>query len=158
MLYHSLFESRMGYGLCVWGGAPKTLLQPLVVTQKSIIRTILRKGRRHPSFPLFADTQILPVRHLYIYKTLPAFFQRSGQRPQPQAGRVTRQRPQYPTIRAHKDIFCKSWLYIAPKVANGLPNEVLEVAGMACFKNKLKEWLLSLTHTDLESKISPIYS
>lgn len=33
-----------------------------------------------------------------------------------------------------KDIYCKSWLFIALKAVNGLPNELMELDGLACFK------------------------
>ena len=39
-LYHTLFESHLTYGLSVWGGSPKTKLEPLFIAQKRIMRVL----------------------------------------------------------------------------------------------------------------------
>ncbi|KAL5250808.1 hypothetical protein ACHWQZ_G016524 [Mnemiopsis leidyi] len=37
-LYHTLFESHLGYGISVWGGISNNKLEPLFVTQKKCVR------------------------------------------------------------------------------------------------------------------------
>ncbi|KAL5258808.1 hypothetical protein ACHWQZ_G009312 [Mnemiopsis leidyi] len=37
-LYHTLFESHLGYGISVWGGISNNKLEPLFVTQKKYVR------------------------------------------------------------------------------------------------------------------------
>ena len=37
-LYHTLFESHLGYGISVWGGSSVRKLKPLFITQKKCIR------------------------------------------------------------------------------------------------------------------------
>ena len=37
-LYHTLFESHLGFGISVWGGVSKNKLEPLFITQKKCIR------------------------------------------------------------------------------------------------------------------------
>ena len=37
-LYHTLFESHLGYGISVWGGSSVRKLEPLFITQKKCIR------------------------------------------------------------------------------------------------------------------------
>lgn len=141
ILYHSLFESKLSYGISVWGGAYNSHIQPLFVTQKYIMRTMAREPRLNPSFPIFRKFSILPLRHLFIYKALPLFFQRCGQRNQPI--RLTRQQPQYMVPRAHKEIFQKCFSFLAPRLANSVPIEIVEFANRPCFKAKIKLWLLS---------------
>ena len=39
-LYHTLFESHLGYGISVWGGVSNNKLEPIFITQKKCIRIL----------------------------------------------------------------------------------------------------------------------
>jgi len=125
-LYHSLFESTISYGIVLWNRARTTHLHPLVVTQKHIIRNVLRKNRRTPSFPLFLQLHLLPLRHLFIYKALPLFYQRCGQRPLPP--RITRKGSRYEVPRPTMAFCTRSHLYVAPKISNCIPDYISELS------------------------------
>ena len=99
-LYHSLFESHLGFGISVWGGVPDTQLQSLFVTQKKCIRILFGDyksyvnkfetcARSRPihsqcmgsSFykkestkPLFTKHELLTVQNLYRYRCILEFF------------------------------------------------------------------------------------
>ena len=40
LIYHSLFESHLGYAMSVWGGISNNQLKPLFITQKKCIRIL----------------------------------------------------------------------------------------------------------------------
>ena len=95
-IYHTLFESHLGYAISVWGGVCKTNVEPLFLTQKKCVRIIfgdteafLDKFRtcarvrefgnqdlgidvfvREPSKPLFTRHNILTIQNLYKLRTL----------------------------------------------------------------------------------------
>ena len=52
-LYYSLVHSVLTYGIEVWGVALPSIIQPLVIAQKKLIRTITSKSAREHSVPLF---------------------------------------------------------------------------------------------------------
>ena len=92
-LYHTLFESHLTYGITVWGGASKKILNPLTTIQKKCIRILFVDNssyldkfktcaRSRPlndqilgvpfyiqehTKPLFKENNILTVRNLYYY-------------------------------------------------------------------------------------------
>jgi hypothetical protein len=68
--YFAYVQSVLQYGIIAWGGTYKTLLDPLVVTQKAIMKTALRKTQRYPSELIFDEFQVLDIRQLFIRTTL----------------------------------------------------------------------------------------
>jgi hypothetical protein len=78
--YFALFDSKLQYGITCWGGTSYNKIRPLLLRQKNAMRIMCKKSRLFPSFPLFRKLEILPLRHLYFYKTLKIFFMRSGHR------------------------------------------------------------------------------
>lgn len=144
MLYYALVESRLQYGITIWGGAYFTTLSPLLVGQKFIIRVICKKPARHSSLVLFRAKEILPLRYLYFFKVLEVFFERSGlsggallySHPALRAGgSIIPPRPK-------KEKFRRCFLYVAPRVYNVLPFEIRAAEKLNRFKYLLKKWLL----------------
>jgi len=77
-LYHALVGSRLSYGLACWGGTYASTLYPLKILQKSFLRIITKSHRFSPSWPLFLQLNILPIRNMYVFKVLRIFFIRSS--------------------------------------------------------------------------------
>ena len=99
-LYHTLFESHMGFGISVWGGISNNRLEPLFKTQKKCIRILFgdreaylekfktcartrpfdeqRLGvdfyKKEHSKPLFKNQKLLTVHNLYKYTCLLELF------------------------------------------------------------------------------------
>ena len=53
IIYNSLFRSHLTYGICVWGGAPNTLLNRLIKLQKKAIRHVCGAKYNAHTEPLF---------------------------------------------------------------------------------------------------------
>jgi hypothetical protein len=65
-VYYAYIQSILQYGIIAWGGAYKTILNPLSIAQKLIIKSALRKPQRYPTDTLFEEFNVLNVSQLYI--------------------------------------------------------------------------------------------
>ena len=99
-IYHSLFESHIGYAISVWGGIPNNQLKPLFITQKKCIRILFGDNEQYidklrtcarvrpinsqrlgskfyvkeSTKPLFTKHELLTVENLYRYRCLMECF------------------------------------------------------------------------------------
>ena len=60
-IYLSLAYSYLSYCNCIWSSCTKTVSHSLFVTQKKIIRIIMKKRRWEPSTPLFKQLNVLKL-------------------------------------------------------------------------------------------------
>lgn len=152
-LYFSLIHSRLQYGIQCYGGTYKTHMQKLRKSQNYFIRIILFKNKRESSFPLYLTLKVLPIRHLYIFKVLQEFYVQSGQNATEHlrsayntrgAGRGIIKKP-----KVNKTCFQNSFLFLAPKFYNLLPDYLKNVTKRKQFEIKLKQWLLSIEDVEM---------
>lgn len=144
-LYYGLVHSRPQYGIVCWGGAFKSYINQLRKTQNTFVRIILKKRKRDSSFPLYRNLNLLPLEHLFAFKTLRLFYTLCGNR-----GNV---RSHYDTRSNKKRIFFKpkanifkfkqSFVYLGPDFFNRLPIELKEAYNLRVFCTKLKLFLLN---------------
>ena len=66
MVYYSLIQSMINYGLVVWGYARRNSISTLIVAQKHIIKIIYFKIKRYPTYLLFQESNFLNIEQLYI--------------------------------------------------------------------------------------------
>jgi len=59
LVYYALAQSILVYGVVVWGGTNKSLLQSLSATQNILLRIILSKPRRYSTKDLFAEFRVM---------------------------------------------------------------------------------------------------
>ena len=69
-LYYAYVQSILEGGIISWGGAYKTTLQPLIVTQKAIIKAALGRRRQYPTDDLFNEFRVLDIRQLFVRTVL----------------------------------------------------------------------------------------
>lgn len=70
IIYFSLCQSIITYGISAWGGAKKTLLIKAERAQRAIIKIINCKPFRYPTKKLFEEFAVLTVRQLFIKSVL----------------------------------------------------------------------------------------
>jgi hypothetical protein len=130
ILYFSLVQSILQYGLIIWGGTYDCHMSNLFITQKMIIKTIMFKPRLYSSEQLFNDFQVLTVRQLYIkclfkfiYKYKTTFNIRSdiiyGLRPE--------SCNKYQIRNSKFTILRRQLKYISSKLINVIPNKLIPV-------------------------------
>ena len=67
MLYNSLIYPYLLYANAVWGGTYPTLLEPLLLLQKRIIRLITNQEYLAHTAPLFSKTEILKISDIHTF-------------------------------------------------------------------------------------------
>lgn len=152
-LYFSFIHSKLNYGISCWCSTYLTHIRPVFITQKSFIRIITKHNRLSESLPLFRTLKILPLRYLYVFKVLNVFFKMTmngGNVINCNQVRITRSCDNYRTPRANFTIFQKTFLYLGPKFYNIIPQELKNRKSLQSFATGLKDWLLALSHDEVE--------
>lgn len=68
-----MINSKLEYGLIIYGGAYQSSIQPLVILQKACMRIVLYKNKLEYAAPWFKRLKLLPLKNLYIFQMLRAF-------------------------------------------------------------------------------------
>ena len=68
--YYSFVFPYLSYNIPIWGGTNKSHLNPLIVLQKRIIRTMCNSGFLDSSTPLFYKLGILKLEDIYKFNIL----------------------------------------------------------------------------------------
>ena len=74
LLYNSIIVPHLNYCNMIWGNTYKSYLNKLLLLQKRAIRIITKSDFRHPSQPLFAKLQVLPIHELIRLNTVLYMF------------------------------------------------------------------------------------
>jgi hypothetical protein len=137
ILYFALINSKLDYGLSIWGGTYITTLKPLFVIQKSFMRHIAKCPRLTHTEPLFLTFKVLPISNLYLFKVLKIFFNRSNteRRIIRTTTVVLRDNLNFVVPKPNLTIFKHFYTYIAPKAYNNLPRELKQVDSSNTFLN-----------------------
>ena len=67
LLYNALVYSSLTYCVTAWGSSSATLINPLHVSQKYIVRAIMGEARRAHTKELFSALQFLDIPRIYEY-------------------------------------------------------------------------------------------
>ena len=59
LLYHAIIASSLTYGVSTWGLTYPSLLEPIAILQKKIMRSVTFNENTAPSTPIFDTLQIL---------------------------------------------------------------------------------------------------
>lgn len=70
MVYYSLAESVLNYGILCWGSACESVLLPLRIAQKYVLKILLFKPKMYSTDLLFSQTEFLNLRQLYCVKVI----------------------------------------------------------------------------------------
>lgn len=148
-LYFALVNSRLEYGIVCWGGTYMTNLKSLVTAQKLFVRLILKRNRYDPSLPCFIHLKILPLRSLFVYKTL-KIFHRSRNLNQENLHRARLRNSKNSFVpKPNLTYYTKTFNFLAPKFFNQLENVIKMETNHRRFLKKVREWLMSLENIEL---------
>ena len=162
-VYYAYVQSVLQYGIIAWGGVFSTILNPLQITQKSIIKAALQKSRRFSTNELFDKFKVFDIRQLYIkclsvyaFKNNYNFLHRN------EHGHATRYQQQVGLVtpRVTKTINTTNSAYIAHILFQSIPAELRDAGGgsLARCKKCLSLWLISLGREGTNRLITSIYS
>lgn len=150
LLYFALIQSRIEYGIVIWGNAFSTYLDSIFLRQKHIVRIIANKGRLEHSAPLFKQLKIFPLGHLFVFKVLKLFFEKSGSIPQRENTYRQRLRNQNPFLvpKPNNVFFTRTYSFIAPRLFNKIPENIRTNRIKNVFLKHLKMWLLQIDNIE----------
>jgi len=148
-VYYAYIQSTLQYGILAWGGASTSVLEPLFVTQKSIIKIINRLNLRFPSELLFVNFRVLSIRQLFI-KNLLIYIKENKDHIFSESTHQynTRSKLNFgydiPKLNYRVEIF--NSFYIAHQLYRNLPNEIIVAEGgsVATYRRGVEEWLLRI--------------
>ncbi|KAJ8732586.1 hypothetical protein PYW07_015185 [Mythimna separata] len=69
-VYLAMCQSVLSYCITSWGGAAKTILKPLEVAQRAILKVATFRPMLFPTFDLYQKCKVLTVRQLFILYTV----------------------------------------------------------------------------------------
>jgi len=140
LVYFSLVNSTLEYGITCWGGTYKTNIHSLVVLQNLFIKMILKKSIREPSHPCFLRLNILPLRSLFLFKVLKIFYLRSGYIQNDGVSYKKRLRNARNACipRPYNTFYQKTFEFIAPKIFNKLPDSIKSSKNSKLFIKKVR--------------------
>ena len=163
LIYNSLFDSRLRYGILGWGTTCEQNLSKLRVLQNRAVRFITFASFRSPVAPIYASLKILPLNeilflqksifmHSLHYKYLPFVFGDYCQQPAHRySTRYTTSRnyiiPHSVTNRGQGSI-----KYTGPKAWAEVPNKFKDIAFRKPFSKKFKDHILNMIHVELPPK------
>lgn len=143
IVYCALVDSILQYGLSCWGGACQTILNPVYVRQKHIIRIMGFRATQDPSWPIFQSLELLPLQHLYVFKVLKLFYIISGNDFANYADYNLRSNFQFKkNVPKFKSNLRRSFFsVISPILFNNLPTHLRMCSGLSVFSKTLLIWL-----------------
>lgn len=138
-VYHSLFLSKINYGIAFWGKANNCIIKCILKSHKASIKIITGRPKTYPTKQLFLESGLLDFENLYKYKVLKLFFKRS------RGGGLYSDGLMYSTRfrvanrvnipKINLSLFKQSFEYNAIVISNSLPRE-LRKNMQANFKQK----------------------
>lgn len=138
--YHALFESRIRYGIILWGASSNNNLQRVMVLQKRAIRVMAGIAPRDSCREAYKDLKILTVTALYILEVILHAHSLNLTRNN-RHGRETRHGHNF-NLPAHRTaLFAKKPSYAGAKLFNALPAHLKQLEESK-LKKGLRCWLV----------------
>jgi len=144
LVYISMIESILRYGLELWGSACTTELEKVKNLQVRALKNVMGyKSRSQFILNAFQDLNVLDIFGLYKRKILVNNFNNADLRVKVIHKHDTRQQVDgyYYIPKSHNKYGDSTSKVIVPKLFNLTPKDFLEMTKNA-FKRKIKKWLL----------------
>lgn len=143
IVYSSIVESNLRYGVIVWGGAYKSILRRLEICQNLILKIAHKKPFTFSTVDLYKDCNVLSVRNLYVLGVINRMtkIESTDYQQNTYTTRSNEQKnmpvPYMPTS------ICQRFVtYYGPFLFNKLPKEIKKKSSSSKFANIVKKFLL----------------
>lgn len=144
IIYYSLVESHINYGILAWGGVGKTILNKLIIVQKKILKIMFNKEITYPSERLFKETRLLDPRQLFFYHSMLHQQKTKHNLKKGDHKYNTRNKDNlYLPPFMKKAIGQKSYAYLSSMLYNQLPIELQNISNLNIFKYQLKQFIFT---------------
>ncbi len=140
-IYFAFINSKIEYALEIWGGSYITTLKPIITLQKHFMRIITFKNKIENSAPIFRNLNVLPIKNLYIFKVLKAFFNQSSNFYNANS-HYSQRRINVQVPRPNLTLFKKFYLFLGPTFFNCLPEYLKKCKIKNAFVKNLRSFLM----------------
>lgn len=142
IIYKSLVESLIRYGIVVWGGMYRNSLQKINIAQNYILKIIFKKHRRYHTNLLYTE-DICNVRSLYFHSLCIYAFKNKTFENYTSSVHHTRStvNESLSTPRFRRNISHRFLTYTLPKVCNLLPIEIKHIKNLKKFATLSKKFI-----------------
>ena len=141
--YYAMLYPFMSYNILIWGSTYNNHMEPLVVQQKRIIRTIANAKFLDHTSPLFKKYELLKIKDIYRFQLLVHTHKAiSGNEYSTTHERNTRNRNLARPVFHQLTLTQHAVSHMGPTEWNGLPSELRDMASLKCFKKRLKLFLM----------------
>lgn len=151
-VYIALCQSVLGYCISVWGGVGVSTMLGLERAQRSILKVMLRRHRRHPTIDLYSEAQVLNVRQIYFLKVF--LMAHKSTISSPNYSVLLQKRVFRIPTNSVKTAFAGNHLaFKLPLIYNRITGAIPEIKTCRIYKAKvlLTNWLLKLSYQDTEN-------
>ena len=138
--YFAFMHPYISYNIIVWGSTYHTILEPLNIQMKRIVRIICGAKFRDHTNPLFKKLRLLKLYDLYKYHTLIHVYKQKSLGLLEIAENLHNTR-HHENIRSqyHRLDLCQHALsFMGPKIWNSLPHNIQAIRGISAFKRAVK--------------------
>lgn len=161
-VYHAYVQSILQFGIIAWGGAGNSVIEPILITQKALLKAALMKPRRYSTELLFAEMEVLDVRGLYIKSILLLMFKNKNSFFEPtrhlyNTRNSLRSGIQIP--RLNNSASAMSAHYVAQILYRNIPPHLRDMDNLqiSTYKKHVTQWLLSIGREASVNLLSSIY-
>lgn len=152
ILYNSLIEPHINYGIVAWGGATNNYVNQLEIVQKRIVKIIYKKDYTYSTDLLYEETRIFDIRQLFCIAVLVRQFLKKNELVCINHSYLTRQKANMVRVpKTDKTVTQRSYYFLGPKLFNNLPDDIKTANSRAVFKRKLNTWLTCKTRLEIHS-------
>uniref|UniRef100_A0A1B0C8M7 Reverse transcriptase domain-containing protein n=2 Tax=Lutzomyia longipalpis TaxID=7200 RepID=A0A1B0C8M7_LUTLO len=151
-VYCALVESKLRYGIALWGNAAATHMHGLLVAQKGAVRVMSFARRTDASAPLFAGWRLLPLRHLYVERVA-RLAGGDGNGRCLALGAAAGGREPFNVPRPRTEQFKRSFNYSAPIILNNLSRRLSSLA-----PGRVGRWLCEASVDMVAELLRSMYS
>src|SRR5436190_18364200 len=161
MTYYAFVQSILEGVIITWGGAYKSTLQPLMITQKAILKAALGRRRRYSTELLFDDFKVFDIRQLFVRTALTYLFSTAGQLfDNVRHSYATRNATVLGirTPRLARTFLATNVFYIIHVLYRNIPNEMRDFnCSSSTYKIKVKRWLHDIGRQNCELLLTSMY-
>ena len=160
-IYYAYVQSILEGGIITWGGAYKSTLQPLIITQKAIIKAAIGRRRRYSTESMFNEFKVLDVRQLFVRTVLTYIYNHAEQLfdnvTHDHATRNAR------TLGIRMPRLSRTFLvtnvyYITHLVYRNIPDYLRDYdCSSTVYKIRVKQWLHEIGRQNCEQLLTSIY-
>lgn len=142
ILYHSLVEPHLSYGIVAWGGITNNYLYHVQKTQKWILKIIYKVDFTYPTDVLYKETRVFDLRQIFCYSILVRQYRNRHELERVDHNYGTRSKEHSTRVpKVDKTIAQRGYDFLGPRIYNMIPVELKGIQSEGLFKSRIKRWI-----------------